>query len=246
MTSPLSQPKIELYLNGMIFSGWTDLSVTRSLEAMSGHFELGIAVRPEDDVSALKVGGSVMLTMNGNTVITGYLDEFTQNISGNNKNIRITGRDKTEDLVDCSVIHQSYHFRNQTAKQIATVLCQSFDIAVKWEVKTPEANEVIPLWQVEPGETVFDTLTKLARYRGVLITSDVEGNLLFTEAGSTFAGELILGQNILEIETTESWTNRFSLYRVIGDAEQGGEKGGKGKSSTPEDPDIYIHNGGNE
>ncbi|MFU2132092.1 phage baseplate assembly protein [Gallibacterium anatis] len=241
MTEALSQPQIELYLNGLIFSGWKALSVTRSLEAMSGHFELGIAVRPEDDVSVLQVGASLVLKMNGQTVITGYLDDLTQNISGNNKDVRISGRDKTADLVDCSVIHTSYHFRNQTAKQIATALCQPFGISVVWQVKTPEANEMIAVWQVEPGETVFDTLTKLARHKGILVTSDVNGNLVFTEPTTQVKGELVLGQNILELETTDSWANRFSLYRVIGDAEQGGEKGGKGKeqSSAPEDPDIY-------
>ncbi|UXN35847.1 contractile injection system protein, VgrG/Pvc8 family [Avibacterium paragallinarum] len=240
MTTSLTQPQIELYLNGLIFSGWKSLSVTRSLEAMSGHFELGIAVRPEDDVSALQVGGSLVLKMNGQTVITGYLDDLTQNISGTNKDIRITGRDKTADLVDCSVIHHSYHFRNQTVKQIAQVLCQPFNINVVWEVLTSKANDVIKVWQVEPGETVFDTLTKLARHKGILVTSDVEGNLVFTEPSTELKGELILGQNILELEATDSWANRFSLYRVIGDAEQGGEKGGKGKASAPEDPDIYV------
>ncbi|PRL12532.1 hypothetical protein BV129_00562 [Haemophilus influenzae] len=75
------------------------------------------------------------------------------------------------------------------------------------------------------------------------MTSDVNGNLVFTEPSTEPVGELILGQNLLELELTDSWANRFSQYRVIGDAEQGGEKGSgkgkQGKSSSPEDPDIY-------
>lgn len=249
MSNKIEQPDIKLYLNGLIFSGWQSLSVTRSLEAMSGRFSLGIATRPEDDVSVLKVGAALSLEMNGQRVITGYLDDLSQSISGENKEVRISGRDKTADLVDCSVIHTSYHFKNQTLQEIASVLCQPFGIGVVWSANSEDGAEKIPVWQVEPGETVFDTLTKAARHKGVLVTSDVQGNLVFTEPSSEPKGELILGQNILELELTDSWANRFSLYRVIGDAEQGGEKGGvkknkKEKGGTAEDPDIYIHDGG--
>lgn len=240
MTDVLTQPKIELYLNGMIFSGWKSLLVMRSLEAMSGRFELGVAVREKDDVNGIKAGSALKLVMNGQTVITGYLDEVSQTAQGENKSIRISGRDKTADLVDCSVIHKSYHFKHQTLQQIATILCQPFDITVVWQVKSTKANEKIPVWQVEPGETVFDTLTKAARHKGVLVTSDVDGNLVFTEPSEKQVGELELGKNLLSLEVTDSWQNRFSLYRVIGDAEQGGKKGDKTKSKgNVEDPDIY-------
>lgn len=239
MSEILEQPIIQLYLNGLIFTGWQSLSITRSLESMSGRFELGIAVRPEDDVSVLKVGASLALEINGERVITGYLDDLNQSISGESKDVRISGRDKTADLVDCSVIHTSYHFKNQTLAEIARTLCQPFDIDVVWQANSIDAAEKIPVWQVEPGETVFDTLTKAARHKGVLVTSDVQGNLVFTEPSSEPKGELILGQNILELELTDSWANRFSLYRVIGDAEQGGEKGStKGKKGKKDKGDT--------
>ena len=57
----MSTPKIELYLKDHIFSGWTSLSVFRSLESMSGQFEIGIAVRPDADVSQIQPGAPVVL-----------------------------------------------------------------------------------------------------------------------------------------------------------------------------------------
>lgn len=225
MAEEKNLPKIELYLNGKIFSGWKTVNIQRSLESMSGRFDLGIAVRPEDDISVLKVGASLVLKVGGQTVITGYLDELKQSISGTNKQIDISGRDKTCDLVDCAIIHHSYQFKNQTAKQIAEAICKPFGIKVVWNVTTAEANERIPVWQVEPGETAFDNLSKIARHKGVLATSDVDGNLVFTEPSTAHVGELTLGVNLLELEQMDSWHQRFSLYRVIGDAEQGGEKG---------------------
>ena len=242
--------KIELYLNGKILSGWKSLNLQRSLESMSGRFDLGITVRPEDDLSVLAAGSPLVLKMGGQTVITGYLDEIKQRVSGNDKTISVSGRDKTCDLVDCAIIHNSYQFKNQTAKQIAEAICKPFGISVVWQVQAPEANERIPVWQVEPGETAFDNLSKIARHKGVLVTSDVDGNLLFTEPSNKQVGNLTLGENLLELEQTDSWLQRFSLYRVIGDAEQGGAKGdtktknkaAKGKKKDDgvvEDPDIY-------
>ena len=228
--------KVELFLNGKIFSGWKTLSVFRSLEAMSGQFDLGIAVRPEDDISVLKAGSSLILKMGGQTVITGYLDELRQRIEGENKEITVSGRDKTAELVDCAVIHSSYQFKGQTLKQIAEAICKPFGINVVWTATESGATEVIPVWQVEPGETAFDTLSKAARHKGVLVTSDVDGNLVFTDPGKTKVGNLILGQNLLSLEVTDSWAQRFSLYRIIGDAEQGGAKGDKQAKDESELP----------
>ncbi|MDH3000991.1 phage tail protein [Chelonobacter oris] len=235
---------VELYLNGAICSGWESVSITRSLEAIAGSFELGIALRPEDDVSVLKAGSAMKLKINGNTVITGYVDALRQNINGDSKEITISGRDKTADLVDCAVLHSSGQFKNQNLKQIAENLCQPFNIKVVWTATEPKSSEKIPVWQVEPGETVFDTLSKLARHKGVMVTSDVDGNLVFTDPSKAVAGELTLGENLLSLELNDDWSQRFSLYRVIGDAEQGGEKGNKGKKSGDEgehDPDIYTN-----
>lgn len=223
----MSAVKIELFLNGKIFSGWKSLSVFRSLESMSGQFDLGIAVRPEDDVSVLKAGSALVLKMGGQTVITGYLDELRQRIEGENKEITVSGRDKTADLVDCAVIHNSYQFKNQTLQQIAETICKPFGINVVWTATEAGATEVIPVWQVEPGETAFDTLSKCARHKGVLVTSDVDGNLVFTNPSKTKVSDLVLSHNLLSLEVMDSWAQRYSLYRIIGDAEQGGAKGDK-------------------
>ncbi|MGX2947345.1 phage baseplate assembly protein [Frederiksenia canicola] len=228
---------VELYLNGKICSGWTSVNVIRSLESMSGSFELGIALRPEDDVSVLAAGSAMQLKIQDNTVITGYVDKLSQRISSEEKVISLSGRDKTADLIDCAALYPSGQFKQQNLQQIATTLCAPFGITVSWQVKDTKAAEKIPVWQIEPGETVFDTLSKLARHKGVMMTSDVEGNLLFTEPSKSAVAELTLGQNVLALELDDDWSNRFSLYRVMGDAEQGGEKGNAPKGQV--DDDIY-------
>nr|WP_249942232.1 hypothetical protein [Escherichia coli] len=46
------------------------------------------------------------LKINGQTVISGWLDQVNQSISATRYQITISGRDKTGDLVDCSAVHQ--------------------------------------------------------------------------------------------------------------------------------------------
>lgn len=217
---------VELYLNGYIFTGFKSVNVLRSLESMSGHFELGLAARLQDDVSLIKAGSKIELKANEQTLITGYIDSVQVTINATEKTITISGRDKTADLIDCAVLHHSYQFNGQTLEQIAVELCKPFGVSVKWEVQDNTANAVVDVWQVEPGETVFETLSKAARYRGVLMTSNPQGDLVFTEPSKALSStNLELGKNLLSIDLNDSWENRFSIYRVIGDNQAGGQKG---------------------
>lgn len=231
--------KVDLYLNGKICSGWTRVNIMRSLESMSGSFELGIALRAEDDVSMLAAGAAMVLKINAQTVISGYVDSLKQRIASEEKNITISGRDKTADLIDCAALHTSGQFRGQNLQQIAETLCKPFGIKVIWQATEPKSSDKISVWQIEPGETVFDTLSKLARHKGVMITSNTDGDLVFTDPSKTVVADLTLGENLLELDVSDDWSNRFSEYRVIGDAEQGGEKGNSSKAGNGIDDDIY-------
>ncbi len=143
----------------------------------------------------------------------------------------MTGRDKTGDLVDCAAIHGKGQWRNVTLEQIARDLCQPFGVSVIWQVQLAAAATKFKVWQIEPGETVFDSLSRAARHRGVLLTSNANGDLVFTMASQVRAGSLILGMSkddqssctpILAIKTHLSWMERFSLYRVKGAAAASG------------------------
>ncbi|KER01186.1 contractile injection system protein, VgrG/Pvc8 family [Photorhabdus temperata subsp. temperata] len=218
---------IELILGNKIYSGWKTLDVTRSLEDMAGQFSLGITVKGGDSPLVLMPGQSCQLEINGQRVITGYVDTVETSIE-DERTISVSGRDKTGDLVDCAAIHGKGQWRNVTLETIAKDLCKPFGVTVRWEVKTASAATVFKQWQIEPGETVFDNLSRAARHRGVLVTSNALGELVFTTAGTEKAGVLVLGPadnqgvKIQTINTYLSWIDRFSLYRVKGSNAAGG------------------------
>ncbi|EFW9297358.1 baseplate protein, partial [Shigella flexneri] len=47
---------VTLRTDGRLFTGWTSVSVTRSIESVAGYFELGVNVPPDTDLSGLAPG----------------------------------------------------------------------------------------------------------------------------------------------------------------------------------------------
>lgn len=224
-------PVVELYIGHLIYSGWTDVRITRGIEDMSGSFSLQLTSKITVSDGNIQVGAECYVEINNNRVITGYIDDVVINISDTEHTITVTGRDKTSDLIDCAAIHASGRWRNASLQKIATDLCGAFGINVVWNVDDGEAREVFRWLQIEPGETVFEILARAARQRGVVLTSDVYGNLVFTGAGKKNISILTLGDNIKNLCITRSWRDRFSLYRVIGDC-AGGAIWGETQTAT--------------
>ncbi|MGE4799946.1 phage baseplate assembly protein [Yersinia hibernica] len=224
--------RIELYLGNRIYSGWKELSITRSLEEIAGQFTLGVTVNSGDSPLVLKAGTACKLEINGQRIITGYVDTVEIDVEGTSRTTTVTGRDKTGDLVDCAAIHGKGQWRNVSLATIAQDVCQPFGVAVIWQVQLAAAAAKFKVWQIEPGETVFDMLSRAARHRGVLVTSNAQGDLMFTTASKSRAGTLILGTDdsdknapgtrILSLKTHLSWAERFSLFRVKGGCSGGG------------------------
>ncbi len=102
--------RISLSAGGQVYSGWTKVSITRSLENMAGSFDLELTYKWQgsDDkykafVEPIKQGQPCVVKIGNDTVITGYVDDWVPSYDENQVIIAVSGRDKTADLVDCSV-----------------------------------------------------------------------------------------------------------------------------------------------
>ena len=217
----MDRPTVELYVGQLVYTGWVDVRITRSIEDMSGSFNLQLTSKTDVNDGDIKAGAECYVEINGNRVITGYIDDVVIDISDTEHTITVVGRDKTADLIDCAAIHASGRWRNASLQKIAEDLCKPFGIGVFWDVNDSKASAPFRWMQIEPSETVFELLARAARQRGILMTSDVYGNLVFTSAGEKNIAILTLGDNIKNLSITRSWRERFSLYRVLGDSAAG-------------------------
>ncbi|EKY5038734.1 phage tail protein [Escherichia coli] len=236
--------KVELYLGSQIFTGWVTVSVRRSLEHLAGSFELGLMLPGERVPAIISPGQSVTLKINGQTVISGWLDQVNQRISATRYQITISGRDKTGDLVDCSAVHQGSQWRNRTLAQIAADLCAPFGISVRWQVNDATAEKPFASFTLENSETVADALTRAARHRGVLVTSNAAGELVFTQAGSRQTDTLVLGENLLEAIYNDDHRMRYSEYRIRGHGRGGGKSGDSAKPDSLSAPVGVVNDEG--
>lgn len=204
---------------GNAYEGWQKVRINRSLTAMAGTFDLELTWEFQGDVAAydafidgLLTGSECTVDIGKDRLITGYLDDFIPSYDDETITISVTGRDKTADLVDCSVVQPSGQFKNQTLLQIAIIVSAPFGISVINETDVGAAFQRV---QVEQGETAGEFLTRLAQQRGVLLTTNGLGQLVITRA-SKKRGEvaLKLGVNVKAGRGRFSRKQRFSEYIV--------------------------------
>lgn len=212
----MSDGIVELKVKGGIFSGWESVEIKRGIEQICGTFQLSVTERwpGQDTPTSILSGSSCEVLLDGQTVITGYVDSPEPSFDEVSHAVSISGRDKTEDLVDCSAIHKSGQWKNRHLDEIATNICAPFGIKV---IKLVDVGDPFTTFNIQTGERAFEALDRMARMRAVLLMSDGLGNLIITRAGqSHIATELVEGENVKRGSGKFDWKERYSHYTVKG------------------------------
>lgn len=90
---------------GKVVSGWQDIRITRGVERMPSDFVFTVTERyPGTPDVVLQPLDPCAVRIGGDTVVTGYVDRYGASIGPGEHTIRITGRGKCQDLVDCSAV----------------------------------------------------------------------------------------------------------------------------------------------
>lgn len=205
---------VVLQIDGTNYTGWKSLAITRSLESIADTFELSLTDHwPADSApKPIRMGKPCIVKINNETVITGYVDDVIPDYDANQHRLTVTGRSKAADLIDCSVMDNTV-FKGKTFLDVARHVCKPYGITVTTEVLVgaPYANK----HSVEPGETAFEFLDRLARMRALRMVSTPDGNILITRTGSERVGTpLVLGGNIKSARGHFTLRDRFSRYDV--------------------------------
>lgn len=205
----------ELKVGGMIYGGWLMLRIERGIEQMAGNFELSITEKwpGQAERRPIRNGKPCQVLIDGTPVITGYVDDRDPSYDKASHTLSIKGRDKTEDLVDCSAIYKGGQWAKGTKlSKIANDLCTPFGIKV---ISQTDFGAIPQGVSIQDGETVFECLERAARMKAVLLMSDGLGNLLITRASNKRTETaLIEGENILKASGSFSWKDRHSKYIV--------------------------------
>lgn len=234
-------PDILLYVNGRVYGGWKQGTITRSLDAIAGKFDLVSMDKWEVSAERWTIfpGDACQVKINGKALITGYVDKAGPSYDPESHGIKILGRDKTADLVDCSAIVKGSELHGLTLEGIAKALARPFGIDVRAEV---DSGPAFASFAIQPGETAYEAIERAARQRFMVVTTDGDGNAIIADIGKTRAVDsLIEGENIKAASAEYDYSQRFSEYIVKGQAaaqNDGWEEATVAVESRATDPNV--------
>lgn len=231
----------ELLVDGQRHGGWTRASVSLGIEQMAAAFSLDYTERGPEAAAArpIRPGQRCVLSLLGQPVLTGWIDEDTAGLDPSSASYGVNGRSLTADLIDCSAIHRSGQWAGRTLGQIAADLAKPFGIPVRVQTSV---GAPFSSFALQEGETVFEALDRAARLRGVLLAAAGDGALEIIRAGSARApGELREGQNLESVQVTRNLRDRYSRIVVKGqsrgdDLDNGAAVAGPSAAAT--DPGV--------
>ena len=217
-----SRDDVILSVNGSRYMGWQSGRIVRSIERGAHAFDLSLTQSWQTGVAkvtAVKMGDAAEIHIGNDLVISGYVDVVLPSYDDKTHTVMISGRSKIGDLIDCSNTRKQY--KSQTLLQIAKAECKPFNINVTTQADIGKAFTHTPTR--DAGESIFEFLEQLARYRGLRLTSTPEGNLVFIQAGKSYAQTaLVLGKNIKKGKGNFTYQDMFSDYTVLAQQPAGG------------------------
>ena len=207
---------IYISVDGKKFTGWTDVKISKSLETLTSSFELTATdkhlpdrnqdwlLRPQDEC-IISVGTEVLLT--------GYIDKLIPSVSKDSHTIKIIGRDKTSDIVDCSYTESKSSFSKVTMYTLIQKLVEPFGLTVKKDSSVSDTEKF--QFTVNKNDSIFNNLNKKANDLGILLITNSSGEIVLTNSGdATIDDVLEYGDNVESATVTYDYTNRFSEYIV--------------------------------
>jgi len=208
--------KVELLVGGKRYSGWKAITVSRSLESLSGSFSLDVADHWVDQALAWPIieEDECKVLIDGQTVIDGWVGHCGPSFTSSSRSLAFQGNDRAAALVECSAMLEHWTFKGKTVASITRILAEQYDIKVT--VQDGLESLLAPAKVVvSPGDTSFSVIDKVAKASGVMVISDGKGGITITRAPSGRSSQqLVEGVNLEDGSVDYDATQRFSRYFV--------------------------------
>lgn len=217
--------EIELLSGNKRYKGWENVIIKKSIVTIADTFSLNIF---KGDEVAISKDDIIVIRVDNEIFFTGYVDDFDLGISQNKKPLKISGRSKSGDLIDCN-INEVKQYNKQNIAQIITDLVKPFNITVSTNLTlTP-----LDVFDTKIGETYFSAINRLCKQTNTLPVSDKLGNIKIIKNEKIVSSIILRDEDFKELNFKQKYSNRFSEYHynkesVIVDIE----------SSNIEDPEI--------
>ncbi len=239
--------KATVKCNGVKYEGWKGVSLFRSIDTISSSFRLEFKDSWTADRKpfGLNPQDEIRIEINGVAMLTGYIDSLDAGLK-DSTTYTATGRDRSADLVDCSVPLSPAQYKNLTLLTLCNTLAKETGVTFRVGVGlAASALAPFPVWAVQPDEKIFESIERACRTRGVLMVTDGSGQVYLSGTGVLKSlTPLIEGENIKSISYKIDYSERYSDYTVRGQdrntvaAGFGGTSGSSSVKGTASDAGV--------
>ena len=244
----MSDDDVSVIAAGQTLAGWTDVRITRGIERCPSSYALSMSdvVPGALNQVVVKQGDASQILIGTDPVITGYVDKMVPGFSPESHWIRLAGRSKCADLVDCSAEWPGGQISGANALVIAQKLASVYGPNQEGIPVTSAITDlpVIPQFNLMLGESAFEIIERITRYSAALAYDLPDGSLCLARVGTTSAASgCVEGQNVQVAWIEYSADGIYSDYAgvlqsmdVLGDL---GDTGNLNYSTT--DPNCRRH-----
>ena len=173
--------RVVIDIDGVRFEDVWGMTIKFSIDVAADSFSFQLPFNPDDpllrDTFKPFQYKSIEIFIGGVLRLTGTVINTLPVTETNKKSLKVSGYSTCGVLNDCNLPTSEYPpvYKNITFFEICKIVAGAFNIEV-----TDNVGDNFRFAEVKIGKTdkVYSFLSKLAKKRGVLITSDVEGNLI--------------------------------------------------------------------
>ena len=217
---------VSLVVAGYEYRSWTAFGVSYGAKKATPAFTCAVTDDVNNaiaDVWNYMPGTACMVKANGDLVLTGFTHTCNPSFDKDNHTVNITGSSKSSDSSRAAADHPTGEMRNMTPLQIAQALDKQ---GVGF---TSDADMTsIPLFRVNPGETVLDAVSRAcSKQDGLSLMGQPDGSIKIAKGGTSRVHPALQEGTIgfLGGSATFSDEDQHSEIKVKGQKVYGTDKG---------------------
>ncbi len=180
MSTDINTNKISLFVNGLEYTQFTEISVLRDLETMASSFQFAASNEFSSDFP-FKAFDDCIIEINSVPVITGFINGLNPSYSNSNHIVNISGYDMTKDVIDTEIYTDTEISEATTFSALITQIMQSHGITGisvinnAGEISLGDSEDYTA---GETGTTLFEYFLSIAKKKQVLLNTDGLGNIV--------------------------------------------------------------------
>jgi prophage tail gpP-like protein len=220
----MSFETITLQAGGREFNSWKSVEVVSSVDRDATVFtietvEVAAPLQSPFEIFNFRPRTQVRLLADGDLLCAGRVFEYLPLGFPGAHTVRCSAGGFSRQLTRSSPDHPTGFFENQTLLQIAQTLAAPFGVTIEAiGLGAVAANQLIPVFQIRRGSTVWAEIVRLAQQHGVTLYGNPEGGLdIIRGTIDLHAGAIVQGggPGMIPIESMSGLLRDEAFAKVI-------------------------------